>query len=492
MSLERKIWEPVRFDTRWNDVNTEKFDNLRPSWERKREELKNNREQYDEFINHLKRKQAIDTGIIERMYDLKRGVTATLIKEGFIESYLQHGDTNISQHLLMDHLQDNIEAIDFIFNFVKSERELSVGYIKELHSLITRHQDTIDAVDSSGKLGKISLLKGEYKKMDNNPQRSDGVMVLYCPPVHVASEMDNLIKIFNNDLCAAHILIKTAFLHHAFVQIHPFQDGNGRLARLLVSFALIKDNLFPFSLDREERTAYIDALEDADKGEYKKFVDIISDNQVKSIEQALNLETVKKNSSYKAVLEELNNRIVNKNNTAALRQKNIITNMNSVFDIIKKRADYYMDDMKKNCGGTVTIEIETGEPSGTKEHYYAHQIAEYATKYNYYFNTSLSRCWVRIRLKFDETHKYQLVLSLHHYGYDNSAFAIGSFIEKEKLQTEKQHIEESQRNEILILSVIPPLVFSSEKGISTLENSIHEQIEGIFTSTLAYIAEELA
>jgi len=85
MSPEQRIWEPVHLDSRWKDVNTEKFDNLRPSWDRKREELKNNPEQYIDFLNHLKRKQAIDTGIIERMYDLSRGVTETFIKEGFID-----------------------------------------------------------------------------------------------------------------------------------------------------------------------------------------------------------------------------------------------------------------------------------------------------------------------------------------------------------------------------------------------------------------------
>jgi hypothetical protein len=488
MSIKHRIWEPVHFDLRWKDVNTEKFDNLRPSWDRKRKELYNNQEQYEDFINHLKRKQAIDTGIIERMYDLNRGVTETFIKEGFVESYLQHGDTNINQRLLMDYLQDNFHAIDFIFNFVKNNRELSVSYIKELHSLITRHQETIDAVDMFGKPGKIPLLKGEFKKMDNNPQRSDGVVFLYCPPLQVDSEMDNLIRIFNNDLYDVHILIKTAFLHHAFVQIHPFQDGNGRIARLLASFVLIKDNLFPFSLEREEKIAYIDALENADKGNYQNLVNIISNNQVKSIEQALNLETVKKDSNYTAVLQELKKRIDNRNNTAAQHQKIIIANMKSIFNIIKGRMDHYNEDLKKNFGDT--IEIEACEPSGDKEHYYSHQIAQYARKHKYYFNSSLSRCWVRIRLTFDETHKYQLVLSLHHYGYDNSAFAIGSFIEK--LQIEKSQHEETQSNEILIPSGIPPLVFSSEKDISNLEKCIHEQIEDIFTSSLAYIAEELS
>ncbi|MDR3602618.1 MAG: Fic family protein [Desulfosporosinus sp.] len=44
---------------------------------------------------------------------------------------------------------------------------------------------------------------------------------------------------FNNKLKYSHVLVKAAFLHHVFVQIHPFQDGNGRIARLLTSFVLI-------------------------------------------------------------------------------------------------------------------------------------------------------------------------------------------------------------------------------------------------------------
>jgi len=484
MSIEQRIWEPIHFDDRWNNVKTEKFDNLRPSWDRKRVELCKNQEQYEEFIRHLKRKQAIDTGIIERLYDLNRGVTETFIKEGFVGSYLQHGDTNIDQQLLMDYLKDNFNAIDFIFDFVKSNRELSVGYIKELHSLITSHQDTVDAVDSFGMIGKVALLKGEYKKLPNNPQRPDGVTCTYCDPVHVASEMDNLIRIFNYEISHSHILVKAAFLHHAFVQIHPFQDGNGRIARLLVSFVLIKDNLFPFSLDRDEKNIYIDALEDADNGSYQGLVNVIAGNQIKSIEQALNLETVRKDSSYNIVLEELKNRINNKRITD---QQNVVNNMQSIFELIKKQAQSYKNDLLSKLGEKVTVEIASCDPSGKKEHFFSFQIAQYAKKHNYYFNSSLPRCWTRIRINLDDAHKYQLVLSLHHYGYDNSTFAIGAFIEKQQ-QGEAQ----GQYNEILTPLGIPPLIFNSEKGVSALEKSICDHIDGIFTSTLAYIAEEFS
>lgn len=67
-----------------------------PSWYRKREELLTGNKDYEDFLNRLKRQHAIETGVVEKLYDLNEGITQTFIKEGFVESYLQHGDTNIS------------------------------------------------------------------------------------------------------------------------------------------------------------------------------------------------------------------------------------------------------------------------------------------------------------------------------------------------------------------------------------------------------------
>jgi len=479
------IWKPVHFDDNWKKVNTEEFDNLRPSWDKRRVELSKNEEQYKEFIEKLKRKQAIDTGIIENMYDLDRGITETFVKEGFVYSHIQHNDTNIDKDVLMTLLQDNIEAMDFIFDFIKSDRELSAGYIHQLHCLVTRHQDTVDSIDSLGRPGKSPLLRGEYKKLPNNPKRSDGTICEYCPPVHVASEMDCLLKIFNTENNDTHILILTAFFHHAFTQIHPYQDGNGRVARLLASFVLIKDNLFPFSLDREKKNVYIDALEDADKGNYQNLVNIIANTQIESIKEALKLETVGKDGSYDKVLEELKNRIANKK---ATDQQNIINKMQAAFELIKKQTVNYKESLTSVLGESVVIDIESCDPSGEKEYFYTHQIAQYAKNHKYYFNSSLPRRWTRIRIAFDDTHKYQLILSLHHYGYDNSTFAIGAFIEKQ-LHGEAP---EQDNKQILFTLENQPYVFFSGKDISTIEGSICEKIESIFTETLAYIAEEFS
>ncbi len=485
----RSIWHPIEFDDRWNGVNTEKFDNIYPSWERKRKELQKDREQYERFMEQLKRKQAIDTGIIERMYDLKRGITETFIKEGFVDAYLRHGDSDVENNLLMKYLGDNFEAIDFIFDFVKNDRELSVSYIKELHSLITRHQETTDAIDQFGHHVKIAMLKGEFKSAPNNPVRDD-VIYQYCPPEQVDSEMDNLIRIYNHELSDVHILVKAAFLHHAFVQIHPFQDGNGRIARLLASFVLIKSGLFPLTIDRDEREKYIGALEKADQLEYQNLIDVFSNNQISSIEKALNWKIVEDTSNYDSILGVLGTKLSEYRTTEKEQMdRRIMLNMQNIFVLMEEELEHYKNDLRRRLDGTTQIDVSCCAPGEANAHYYARQIIEYAKLYNYYANLSLIKCWGRVIIAIDKTKRYRLVVSLHHYGYDNSTFAIGAFLSKEIVNSKG---EERNGTEYMDIPLgVPPLTISSEKVISELESLVRQQIKLSIMSVLAYIANEL-
>lgn len=484
------IWSPIKFDERWNSVKTEKFDIIYPSWEKRRVELQKNEEQYKRFMDQLKRKQAIDTGIIERMYDLKKGITETFIKEGFVDSYLQHGDTDIAPNLLMKYLGDNFEAIDFIFDFVKNDRQLSVGYIKELHSLITRHQNSTEAIDQFGNRIRIALVKGQFKNSPNNPMR-DGVVYNYCPPEQVESEMDSLINIFNNKLVSAHILVKAAFLHHAFVQIHPFQDGNGRIARLLASFVLIKEGLFPLTIDRDERIKYIDALERADQNDYQALIDVISVNQINSIERALNWKIIENTSGYDNVLNVLGAKLSNYRLVEVEQQnKRILQNMNNVFFVMKNEMESYKEDLRERLDKITEIDSSYCSPEDAYAYYYARQIINYANQYDYYVNLSLNKCWGRMFISIDQTKKYRLILSVHHYGYDKSTFAVGAFLSKE-IANNISDGTESHREYIDIPVGVPPLTISSEKEVDELKSSIKQQVEISIMSALAYIANEL-
>jgi len=279
---EVAIWKPVAFDPAWLELNTEQIDQVLPAWFEKRASIKDDNDEMKEFFERIKRRQAIETGIVEGLYTLSRGATETFIMQGFAEDYLQHGDTNVPDEQLMGHLRDQYEALDWVFDFIKSDRQLSVAFIKELHALVTRHQETASGIVNGRKV-PIPLIHGAFKKWPNNPRSKDGALVLYCPPEQVDSEMDAFISVYANEMKDAHIVIRAAWTHFTFVQIHPFQDGNGRIARLLTSLVLIQGGLFPFALERSQRPQYIGALEAADDGSYQPLLDMLMADQLDSM-----------------------------------------------------------------------------------------------------------------------------------------------------------------------------------------------------------------
>ncbi len=229
-----------------------------------------------DFNEQLAREWAIETGVIENLYEVDRGVTQTLIEQGFRAELLTHGSTNHPREFVLKLLADQKSALDGVFDFVKSERVLSTSWIRELHAVLLRSQDVTEGVDNFGRDVEISLIKGNWKKLPNSPVR-DGVLYAYCPPEHVAAEMDRLVEMHaEHDTRGVPTEVQAAWLHHRFTQIHPFQDGNGRIARAITSLALIKGGLFPLVVTRDDRTNYLDALEAADDGDLKPLVDMIA------------------------------------------------------------------------------------------------------------------------------------------------------------------------------------------------------------------------
>lgn len=82
---------------------------------------------------------------------------------------------------------------------------------------------------------------------------------------------------------------KAAWLHHRFSQIHPFQDGNGRVARALASLIFIKANWFPLVATRYDRDEYLNALEQSDDGNLSSLISLFTKLQKKAFIKALSL-----------------------------------------------------------------------------------------------------------------------------------------------------------------------------------------------------------
>lgn len=491
---EIEVWSPIGFKGEWLTVDISNLADILPSWYRKREEISDDDQDYQEFLSRLKRQHAIETGVVEKLYDLNEGITQTFIKEGFVESYLQHGDTNISPKKLMAYLQDHFDAIDFIFDLVKNNRPLTKSFIKELHHLLTKNQDSTDAIDSLGNIVQVPLIRGEFKKTPNNPKRENGKLFMYCPPIHVESEMDKLIDIYNG-LVSKEInpIVISAWVHHAFTQIHPFQDGNGRVARLLASLILIKSGLFPFTVKRDEKKSYITNLEEADKGNPSGLVKLFSQQQKRSIEAILNWksETQLNFSSLKDAAQVLSKKMDEWEEKKQAKRQNIIkTNRNSIF----KFAYEIISTIKSELFELIPIEkakigIKSVLPGDQTDFYFTRQIIEYAKMHNYFFNKNLPRGWFRFKFELKGGIEYDFVITIHHFSYDDAIMAIGGFLEFNESQKLKKGkiIEETS----FIPIKIEPYTISLEGDALDMKKNIQAYIRDLVTLGISNIASEI-
>lgn len=262
------------------------LDALRAMWQVERERLDPG--SVERVSGELAREWAIETGIIEGVYTLDRGITLTLIEHGIKAALIPHDATNKDPELVARIIQTHKDVLEGLFAFVKGERTLSTSYIKELHAGLMRYQPTFTAFDQFGQHSERELKRGEYKALPNSPVTPDGTVHEYCPPEHVAAEMDRLVALHEDHIQRGlPPQVAAAWLHHAFTQIHPFQDGNGRVARALASLVFIKARDFPLVVTRDDRTRYIDALEAADRGELPPLLGVFASLQKRALTVAI-------------------------------------------------------------------------------------------------------------------------------------------------------------------------------------------------------------
>lgn len=239
----------------------------------------------EKFYGEIQREWGIETGVIERVYTLDRGTTQLLIEHGIDAALIPHEATNRDPQQVARIIQDHVEALEGMYAFVSGQRKLTTGYIKELHAALLRHQETVTAVDQFDNLLEKPLEKGSYKKSPNNPRRLDGSVHEYCPPEHVASEMDRMILLHGkHSERSVPPEVEAAWMHHVFTQIHPFEDGNGRVARAIASLILIKAGWFPLVITRDDK--YIDALEVADGGDLRPLISLFAQTQKRALIKA--------------------------------------------------------------------------------------------------------------------------------------------------------------------------------------------------------------
>lgn len=169
---------------------------------------------------------------------LTRRETALVVEEGI----------TIGGKTLKEHLEaiNHAKALDFIKGLIdKKRKDLTKREVLDIHSVILKKIDD----DNAGRYRGVAV-------------RIKGANVILPSPLKVRELMEGFFTWLhsrNND----HPVKVAADAHFKFVSIHPFTDGNGRTARLLMNLLLMQKGYPPALIRKEDRDIYIDSIEKA-------------------------------------------------------------------------------------------------------------------------------------------------------------------------------------------------------------------------------------
>jgi len=186
---------------------------------------------------------------------------------GETRSLILHGLTAHGKPL-RDHLdiQGHDDAVKAIESAVNEQQGLNEVFIRNLHRALLKEPYEVEAIAPDGTPCKRLIAIGDYKTMPNNVRTSTGEIYYFTPPEQVKPEMTDLLDWYRaREAAGEHPVIIAATFHYRFVRIHPFDDGNGRMARLLMNQILFRHGYTLAIIPIAERDRYFRALETVDR-----------------------------------------------------------------------------------------------------------------------------------------------------------------------------------------------------------------------------------
>lgn len=203
------------------------------------------------------------------------------------KALLIHGITAQGKPL-KDHFEitGHDEAIKWVEDLVKGDYPLTENFIRELHKLLLKSPYEVDAITPDGQPTKRRIAVGQYKTAPNHVKTKTGEIFRFATPEETPAKMHHLIEWYRDRSEAPEVnpILLSAESHYRFIRIHPFDDGNGRTARILMNFILMKFGYPPVIIKTEDKDNYFFALQQADAGSIEPFINYIASNLIRSLE----------------------------------------------------------------------------------------------------------------------------------------------------------------------------------------------------------------
>ena len=171
------------------------------------------------------------------------------------------------------HLQDFSEmkasqvGLEMMNQLVKEgNMPLTQTFIRQLHKTILREDYTVYRNLPGGGQTSYVIHAGQYKSRPNSVITRYGDRFDYASPEETPALMNDLVNWYNDaEASGKYSAVELAALfHYRYIRIHPFEDGNGRIARLMVNFILMRHDYPMIVVRSRKKSEYLEALHQAD------------------------------------------------------------------------------------------------------------------------------------------------------------------------------------------------------------------------------------
>lgn len=149
---------------------------------------------------------------------------------------------------------------------MKKEYPLTENFIRTLHKTLLREDYTVYRKLPNGTTTSYIVHAGCYKTRPNSVITVTGERFEYASPEETPALMSDLVTWYNEEEKKGELtpIELASVFHYRYIRIHPFEDGNGRIARLLVNFILIRHNYPMVIVQSKDKERYLSALNRCD------------------------------------------------------------------------------------------------------------------------------------------------------------------------------------------------------------------------------------
>ena len=182
-------------------------------------------------------------------------------------------------------------AVDHARQIANSEQALGEGDVRDLNKILLKEPFYQNAETPDGQPTRKRIVPGQYKTQPNHVRTATGELHRFAEPEETPALMEGWTRDFRRDLSrsAYPLPLFLAESHWSFVRIHPFDDGNGRTARLITNYVLLRQNLPPMVIKSDHRDHYIGALQHADLGQVLPLARFMLENVLWSLDVAIRI-----------------------------------------------------------------------------------------------------------------------------------------------------------------------------------------------------------